>query len=433
MLAAYRILTHLASPLLPLWLRYRATRGREELSRLRERFGHVSLLRPDGPLLWVHAASVGESQTVLPLLEHLLAAYPAAHVLMTTGTVTSAQLLAKRGMPRLLHQYVPVDTPAAVSRFLSHWQPDLAFWVESEFWPNLLQETAQQCPIALINGRLSARSAARWQRFPADASRLMQCFSLLLAGSEADAERLRAIGASKVEVTGNLKFSSPPLPVEAAALDQLRLECTGRLLWLAASTHPGEEEFAGEVHKALAPRHPGLLTLIAPRHPQRGAAIAQALEAQGLRVARRSLGEPISRLTDIYLADTMGELGLFYRLAPIVFVGGSLVPHGGQNPFEAARLGAAVLYGPHMHNFTDFCAVLQQGMAAVPVASTLELQQELEALLTDAPRLQELRMAARQVVEAQSNVESRVWEALRPLCKERLAQVLLPSRKAGYL
>jgi 3-deoxy-D-manno-octulosonic-acid transferase len=421
MLSLYRTLTRIAAPLLPLWLWRRARHGKEDTSRWRERFGYASLPRPEGPLLWVHAASVGESQMALPLIERLLATYPAMTALITTGTVTSAALLARRPVPRLLHQYMPVDTPAAVARFLRHWQPDLACWMESEFWPNMLQQTAAQCPMMLLNGRISARSASRWARFPAAARTLMGGFRLLLAASEDDAARLRQLGGADVRALGNLKFSSPPLAHDAAALALMREETTGRVVWLAASTHPGEERQIAEVHQALAARHPGLLTVVVPRHPQRAAAIMEELEALGLRVARRSQREPIVAATQIYLADTMGELGLFFRLCPVAFIGGSLVPHGGQNPFEAARLGTCVLYGPHMHNFTDFCSLLEAAEASQRVASGEALSGAVDALLRDTALRQARSRAGQAVVDAQATVEARVWEAITPLCRAQLS------------
>jgi 3-deoxy-D-manno-octulosonic-acid transferase len=420
MLTPYCIFTRVAAPLLLLWVRMRAAKGKEDISRLSERFGHASLPRPDGPLLWVHAASVGESQTVLPLLERMLNASADLTILITTGTVTSAALLARKPVPRLLHQYVPLDSPEAVSRFLAHWQPNLAFWMESEFWPNLLLQTQACCPLVLLNGRISERSINNWLRFPKAARTMMQAFSLILASSEENAARLRRIGAQNVLATGNMKFSSPALGYSAPALEQLRLEMAGRIVWLAASTHPGEERLIGDVHQALAARHPGLLTILVPRHPMRGTSIAAELEDMGLRVARRSLKEPVVAATHIYLADTMGELGLLYRLSPIAFIGGSLVPHGGQNPFEPARLGACVLYGPHMHNFNDFCTVLEQAGAAERVDSAATLAHAVDKLLRDSPLRQARSTAGREAVEAQSDVEAHVWNAIQPFCETQL-------------
>ena len=423
MIRFYHLVTENFGWLLPFWLRARARHGKEDLSRLPERFGHASQPRPSGPLLWVHAASVGESQTVGPLLERLLGAYPTLNILITTGTVTSAQLLARKQPPRVLHQYVPLDIPVAVDRFLTHWQPDLVLWVESEFWPNLLQATQQDCPIILLNGRVSARSAARWQRFPQSSRLLMQCFSLWLAASAADAERLQAMGAQEVVTTGNLKFSAPPLACDMAQLEQLQVMIGDRPVWLAASTHAGEEAMIAQAHCRIREHYPDLLTIIVPRHAARGSAIATELQQTGLTVARRSLNEVISDKTAIYIADTMGELGIFYRAAPISFIGGSLVSHGGQNPFEAARLGSAVVYGPFMRNFTDFCQLLEASQAAVPIQDVLQLAQQVIRLLSHPEARQAQSAAATAALAKQANVIARVWDAIRPLCNAHLSAI----------
>ena len=347
--ALYRAGTELLGPAIELWLKRRLARGKEDPARLPERLGRPGRERPPGRLVWLHAASVGEAMSVLPLIERLLAARADASVLLTTGTVTSARLMAERLPPRAAHQFAPIDRPSAVRRFLDHWRPDLAIWVESELWPNLVAETARRgVRMALVNARLSERSFRRWRRIGWMVRPMLSAFELALAQGEADAGRLRALGGRDVRCLGNLKSAAPPLAGDPAELASLRAAVGDRPRWLAASTHPGEEAVAAEVHRRLAPHFPRLLTVIAPRHPERGGELARTL---GPTVARRSAGEPPD--AEIYLADTMGELGLFYRLCPVVLVGGSLVPHGGQNPLEPARLGAAVLFGPHMRNFAE--------------------------------------------------------------------------------
>ncbi len=329
MLALYRGLTVAVGPLVGPVLRRRAAGGKEDPARLGERLGHAALPRRDGPLVWLHASSVGESLSVLGLIDRLLSARPGLALLMTSGTVTSARLLADRLPARAVHQFVPVDRPAAVRRFLDHWRPDLAIWVESELWPNLVRATqARGIATALIQGRMSARSFAKWRRARGLVAPLLKGFDLVLAQTEADAERMRDLGAAPT-VTGTLKYSNPPLPVDETALAELRGAIGARPVWLAASTHPGEEDTVSRAHHALAADNPGLLTIVAPRHPERGVALAHLAKAAGLRVARRGAGEALRGDTQLYLADTMGELGLFYRVADLVFVGGSLVPHGG--------------------------------------------------------------------------------------------------------
>ncbi len=411
----YRGLTLLASPLIGLYLRRRRATGKEDPARFGERFGHASAARPDGPLVWAHAASVGEAISILPLIERILERRSDAHALVTTGTVTSARLMGERLGARALHQYVPIDRPDAVRRFLEHWRPDLALWTESELWPNLVGETqARAVPCVLVNARMSARSFARWRRLRGLISPLLAGFALCLAQNQGEAERLRALGATTVDAPGNLKSVASPLPADEAGLSHLRDATAGRPKWLAASTHAGEEAMVGTVHRALAPAHAGLLTVIVPRHPGRGAEIAAELRQDGLVVARRSNDEEIDGATDVYLADTLGELGLFYRLCNIAFVGGSLVPHGGHNPLEPARLGCALVYGPHMFNFGGDVDAFAAACAAEVVADAEALADTVAALLDDAALCARRAEAAGAVADAGSRVLDTVEAALAP-------------------
>jgi 3-deoxy-D-manno-octulosonic-acid transferase len=412
----YRALSRGLTPLVLLYLKRRRRQGKEDTKRFGERLGIAGAPRPPGPLLWVHAASVGEATAMLALIERLLATRPALEILVTTGTTASAQLLASRLPARARHQFVPVDLPGAVTRFLDHWRPDLALWVESELWPNLVLMTrARGIPMGLVNGRLSNRSAARWRRWPGLIGPLLGSFAPCLAQDATQAERLQRLGAPSAESVGDLKAAAPPLPADAAQIAALRRQLGSRPCWLAASTHAGEEEAAATAHRLLAPHHPGLVTLIAPRHPARGDAVAGMLRAQGLCVARRSRGEVIAADADIYLVDTMGELGLFYRLAGIAFIGGSLVPKGGHNPFEAARLDCVVLHGPDMAN----CAAMTAALAAAGAAETVRdgdgLAVAVAALLADR-RLRAARAAAGERVAALGlGVLDRVLDRLAPL------------------
>ena len=381
---AYRWLTRLLAPAALFYLRRRERRGKEDGPRLHERRGLTHAVRPPGPLLWIHAASVGEATAMLQLIESLLQTRPELEILVTTGTVTSARLLEDRLPPRARHQFVPLDLPAWIKRFLDHWQPDLALWVESELWPNLVLTThARGIPMMLVNGRLSARSYRRWRWSPGLIGPMLAAFGQCLAQDEAQAMRLRRLGAREVAAVGDLKAAGAPLPVDQAQLWRLRRQIGSRPLWLAASTHAGEEEIAAMVHRRLVAGFPGLLTVIAPRHPARGDAVAAMLAREGLRVARRSRGEPVSGDVDVYLADTMGELGLFYRLAGIAFIGGSLTRQGGHNPFEAARLDCAVLHGPDISNCADMAAALAAAGAAQIVTGADDLARGLAMLLGD--------------------------------------------------
>jgi len=384
-LRLYRAATILAGPLVRLFLLGRLARGKEERARLGERFGKASRPRPEGPLVWVHAASIGEAVSMLALIDAIIAERADISILVSTGTVTSARLLASR-LPaeRAFHHYVPVDRPAYVRRFLDHWRPDLALWVESELWPNLILDTAaREVPLLLINARMSQQSFEGWRRWPRLVTPVIGAFDLCLAQDVVQAERLRQLGARRALCVGNLKSAAGPLPASEAELAKLAAHVAGRPLWLAASTHEGEEEAAAEAHRALRRRWPDLLTLIVPRHPARAGAVAQMLRGMGLAVARRSLAEPIGAETDIYLGDTLGELGLFYRLAGVAFIGGSLVPMGGHNPLEAALLDCAVLHGPDMSNCAAVARDLATAGAALPVRDAEELAAQVAALLAD--------------------------------------------------
>lgn len=417
MLWLYRLATTLAGPGLRLYLARRRARGKEDPHRFPERLGRASRPRPEGRLLWLHAASVGESLSVVPLAEKLLEGRPDWSVMVTTGTVTSARLMGDRLPPRAFHQYVPVDRPAWVRRFLDHWRPDAAVWVESEFWPTLIRETARRrIPMALIQGRVSDRSFASWQKHQWLATALLAPFRLVLGQSNEDARRLFVLGAERPDCLGNLKAAAPALPVEAGALAALREAVGDRPCWLAASTHAGEDLLAYTAHGQMRRAAPDLLTVIVPRHPQRGATIQAELTAAGARVARRSAGELPGPGHDVYLADTMGELGLFYRLCPVAFVGKSLkVPAGeggGQNPLEPARLGCAVIFGPHMENFPLIADRLTLAGAARQVTDLDDLIRTVGWLLRDAQARDVMAQAGRQVASAEAAALDRIADRL---------------------
>ncbi len=373
-----------AAPVLRVMLRRRVARGKEVAARLPEREGIDSTPRPEGRLLWLHAASVGESVSILPVLSAFAEAAPEVSVLVTTGTVTSAELLAQR-LPELglhaMHRFLPLDVPAWAARFLDHWRPDAAAFVESELWPNLLAACqARGVPLMLVNARMSARSARGWSRAPAFARHVLGAFDRVQAQSGADAARLRALGARAVDAPGDLKLAAPPLPADPVELARLRTLIGARPVWLAASTHPGEEAVAGAVHRALAGSHPGLLTIVAPRHPDRGPAVAALL---GDAPRRAAGGDPTGAF---WVMDTIGELGLAYRLAPLVFVGRSLIGQGGQNPWEPARLGCAVAVGPHTANFAQAVQCLLDAGGLTQVADADALTAWVDTLLRDPAR-----------------------------------------------
>jgi 3-deoxy-D-manno-octulosonic-acid transferase len=415
-LTLYKVLTILTGPLIDFYLRKRCERGKEDAERLPERKGFASITRPKGKLVWVHAASVGESMSVLPLIQAISLQYPSLNILLTTGTVSSAAIVKTRLPDRCYHQYVPVDHYFAVQRFLRYWRPDLALWVESEIWPNLLTKTQAYCPLMLLNGRLSENSLKKWLRYPVLARTLMRCFTVIFPQSEADAARFKQLGAPHVKTLGNLKYDAPALPADSKKMGELVSMVGDRFVFVAASTHPHEELMIAQVHAQLKLTLPDLLTIIIPRHSKRVQEIYSSIESDfpELQLAIRSRGEVIHDETDVYLVDTMGELGLFYRLAPVVFIGGSLVEHGGQNPLEAARLECAILFGPYMDNFKEIATELQAKGGAIKVTDITALQQSLLHLCADQEQQQNLSEAAQKLAINKMGILHTYMEALAP-------------------
>jgi 3-deoxy-D-manno-octulosonic-acid transferase len=412
-LKSYRRLTSLARPAVPMLLGLRERRGKEEPARRGERLGQPSAPRPAGRLAWFHAASVGETIAILPLMSALAQARPSLSFLLTTGTVTSAKLAAQRLGPRAVHQYAPLDSQEYVRSFLDHWHPDLAVFTESEIWPNLiLESSARAIPLALINARMTKRSFRRWRRNPAFARPLFSRFDLVLTQNEALARRFTTLGAPSAQPAGNLKVDAPPPPVDGAELDRLRAALSGRKLFIATSTHEGEEQIVADAHRELARSVPGLCTIIAPRHPERGGAIVEMLKGRGFKVARRSLGQLPDGTCDAYVADTIGELGMLYALAPVAFVGGSLIDRGGQNPIEAVRLGSGVLVGPYWQNFGDAYGVLIRNRGAIVVHSAAEMAEAARRLLSDETELGGMRGRAVAALATISGALPRTTEAL---------------------
>lgn len=398
-LALYAAATGLLEPLAPALLARRAKRGKEDSDRLHERLARPTVQRPEGPLVWLHGVSVGESLSLLPLID-ALRARPGLNLLVTSGTVTSARLLAQRLPQGVIHQYAPVDSPAAAGRFLDHWRPSTALFVESELWPNLiLAAKARGVRLALLSARMTEASARGWARYPASAQALLAAFGLILPQDAETRARLARLGAASGP-TLNLKLAGPPPPVDAAQVAALRAAIGARKVVLAASTHPGEEPLiAGAVP-------PGALLVVAPRHPERGPQVAADLAALGFAVARRVAGEPLTPATTAYVADTLGELGTLFTAADAVVMGGSFVTGvGGHNPLEPARLGRAIVTGPHAFNARDVYAEMFAEVAAIEAADAKALARHLAGLLANP-------MIARRIGEAALAYANRQGAAL---------------------
>lgn len=367
----------------------RKQNGKEDINRFNERIGRPTLQRPEGKLFWLHGASVGESVSMLPLINKILETYPDAHVMVTTGTVTSADVMQKRLPERAFHQFIPIDNPIFTTRFVKYWHPDVALWFESEFWPAVLSSIKRKnIPLILINGRISNKTFKRWQQFDFICKELLDCFTICLGQSEEDAYRLRVLGAKETACLGNLKYAGLPLPIDDKIKKDLIKQIANRPLWLASSTHDDEEIRLAKVHKRMKEKFADLLTIIAPRHPNRGEEIAQEINKLELSTALRSKQEKLTPKTDIYIADTIGEMGVWYDVAKIVFIGGSLIPHGGQNFIEPSRVRDAVIVGPHMHNFSDAMSRAKKADAIMQVSDTLELQEMLTQLLENETLLE---------------------------------------------
>lgn len=426
---AYRFAGTALYPFLGSYLAYRTARGKEERFRRAERYGRASVGRPEGPLVWFHAASVGETNAVVALIESVYDR--GLSIVLTTGTVTSAAIAAKRLDGRVIHQYVPLDFKPAVARFLDHWKPDLAVIAESEIWPMTILELGhRRIPQVLVNGRLSDRSFRNWHKRPHLAAALFEGLSHVAAQSEVDAERFRTLGVHSVSVSGNLKadVSAPACNVED--LTRLRQSVGTRRVWAAISTFDGEESAAAAVHEALSAERPGLLSIIVPRHPERGDAIEQMLAGRGLKVARRSRGDAVTGETDILLGDTIGEMGLWLRLTDIAFVGRSLTAEGGQNPLEPAMLGCAVLSGRHVGNFREAYRALVEAGAAKIVKDAEMLAQGVGYLMSHETARRAMCEAAAETVAGMRGALPRTIAALEPYIRPLTVKARLRPAEA---
>ena len=417
-LKAYRLVTGWLEPLAPRLLAARARRGREDPGRLNERLGRPSIPRPSGPLVWLHGFSVGESLSLLPVIARLRAERPELGVLVTSGTVTSARILAERLPPDVIHQYAPLDGPLATARFLNHWRPALGVLVESELWPNLIEAArARGVKLALVSARITDRTAQGWSRAPGAARALLAAFDLILPQDDASAARLEALGG-RVQGRANLKLAGGPLTHDKGVFEQLSAAIGDRPVVLAASTHPGEER---AVARALDALEDAPFLILMPRHPERGAGLVQGLRAEGRVVAVRSAGEAVAADTTVYLADTLGEMGLFLALADVVVMGGSFGPvighagAGGHNPLEPARLGKPTVCGPDMANWPDVAADLERAGGLIRVERAEQLAPTIAPLLADPAAARAAGERARRAAQAADAGLDRLWSHLAPL------------------
>ncbi|MBD8553335.1 lipid IV(A) 3-deoxy-D-manno-octulosonic acid transferase [Rhizobium sp. CFBP 8762] len=430
-LTGYRWLGVALYPLIRGYLALRTMRGKEDRSRRRERYGYAGAERPAGPLVWFHAASVGETIAVIPLVREVRRR--GIHVVLTTGTTTSARVVAERLGDTVIHQYVPLDLQFAVSRFLDTWHPDLAIIAESEIWPLTMMELgSRHIPQVLVNGRLSDRTFARWKKRPFLADALFENLALVIAQSEVDAERFRTLGALPVMVSGNLKVDTDAPPYDGAVLDTYLAQIGKRPTWAAISTFEGEEKAAGTVQLALKPRD-GLLTIIVPRHPERSDAIEATLTEMGLKVARRTRGDVLTPDVDVFLGDTIGEMGLYLRMTEVCFVGRSLFAQGGQNPLEPAMLGCAILSGGNVQNFRDSYQRLAKNGSARMVRDTEMLAKGVHYLLNNEDMRRTMIEAGQETVHEMRGALAATIKGLEPYINPLTVKARLLPRQQSRL
>ena len=435
-LGVYGTLSYLAQPFSGLFLRARARKGKEIKERLQERYGFASKeVLPDnhnGSYVWVHAASIGETKAVLPLIKRLTDMR--FQVIFTTITVTAAKIASVELPKGAVHQFAPLDLKPFVSRFLKTWQPALAVFVESELWPNTMTElTKRHIPQVLVNARMSEQSFARWKKIGSITHALFDNVNLCIAQTEEDAARFSELGVQGVINGGNLKFDSDIPEIDEIAFSRLQSAIGGRRIWLAASTHEREEMIVAKAHTYLKRMFPDLLTIVVPRHPHRAVEIVNSLANLNLNVVQRSNSELPKPTDDIYIADTIGELGLFYRLSPCSLVGGSLVPHGGQNPIEPVRLGSAIVHGPNVDNFANIFTALGQQGGCVCVKNSEELVRHVADILTNRDRSEQMTRAADQALQGFGGALERTHNALMPYLRPLILSGRLANADARYV
>lgn len=414
LLTVYRLATIAATPFASAVLNWRANHGKEDPARLAERMGESNRPRPRGRLVWLHGASVGESLSLLPLIDRFI--QRGLEVLVTSGTVSSARVLSARLPAGAFHQYAPIDAPKFVERFLDHWRPDIAVFAESELWPNIVAAVrARGAPLVLANARISRKSAERWRAVPGAAKSVFGAVDLCLAQDSDNAARFLALGARCVRIAGNLKFDVPPPPADSARLAEFNGAIGARPAWAAVSTHPGEEDLVLDAHVDMAAQTPSLLTIIAPRRWERGVEIVEAARARGLTAALRSQESEPRRDVDVYIVDSVGELGLIFRSVGVVFMGKSLLPGGGgQNPIEPAKLGCAILHGPYVENFTEAYGELAAAKAAARVSDAASLARAAQYLLAEPARMRKMGRAAAETVERLGGASRGIMTAVEP-------------------
>lgn len=423
MLELYKYITSKSEKILLWLLNWRENKGKEDIARINERKGICTKPRPDGKLLWVHAASVGEAQSTLILIEKILKQTKDLNIIVTSGTVTSAKLMEDRLPQGAFHQYAPLDHPKWIKKFIEHWKPNAVFLIESELWPNMLAEIKQQkIPAALINARLSNKSFNGWSLFKNSTKEILSSFNIILSQTDNDTIRFKKLGARNTITTGNIKYSASPLPVNNNDLNEISNAIGNRPVWVYASTHLGEESLACRIHQRLKNKIPDILTIIVPRHPERRDEIKNICEGfSNLKNTMRGEIKSLPRAdTDIYIADSLGELGLFYSVSQVAMIGRSFSVDGGggHNPLEAAQLKCAVITGPNIQFQQDIFNNMINAKVAKQVKTKEELSNILTSLFENQEQLKQLQNNAFEYAQSKMNIIDNVIEELAPIIKE---------------
>ena len=419
----YRIATYLTAGF---FLKKRIAKGKEDAKRVGERMGETRIKRPRGKLVWMHGASVGEVTSLLTLVDRAIEFNPRLTVLITSGTQTSAEIIAKRDIEGVIHQYVPLDHPNWVKRFFDHWKPDAAIIAESEIWPNIVNEIGKRkIPAVLVNARLSEKSYNNWRKLRGSIRKLLDSFGQVLTQTDTDTKRYQDLGHKDVMTCGNIKYSSPPLKADEDVLKSLQNKFKGRPIWVYASSHADEESMACDIHRQLQAFIPNILTVIVPRHPERRQEIADACDSEDISLIFRSAMRTPPENTDVYVVDTLGELGLFYRLADIAVIGRTFSKDGGggHNPIEAAQLECATLHGPLYQNQQEIFDEMHAHNAATQIKNAEELYEVLFNLFMDEEARQKLIQNALNYTNSKDDI-------LNAAFKE-IVKILPPSIEDG--
>ena len=388
MLILYRFLINLIIILSPLIILYRLFKKKEHLSRFKEKFCYFSKKRIRGKLIWFHGASVGELQSIVPLLEKFEKNKEIQQILITSNTLSSSRIVEKIKIKKIVHQFFPVDTNLLSNKFLNYWKPSAAFFIDSEIWPNMLHNLQEKnIPTLLLNGRITKKTFSKWSLIPNFSKKIFSKFNLCFPSSKQSKKFLSKLGVNKIKFVGNLKYSQSEkgeIKIDKFLKKSLKL----RKIWCASSTHISEEIFCGKIHKELKKKYKNLLTIIIPRHIERVHSIKSDLSKLELKIQTYSSKEKIKKDTDIYIVDSYGKTKSFYYQCKNVFLGGSLINHGGQNPLEAARYGCNIMHGPNVSNFHEIYKFLKKIKISKKISNQSQILYFLNKFLTEKTNLE---------------------------------------------